>query len=110
MEFSHKFMDNIKTKINKYIQDKEYKKAIKELSELIDKDQDLLNCFILRAEVYYILEEHSKALNDFNKAFKFDSTNKNIGSKIEMIKDILKFQSLNIYEATNLNLDPWLDD
>lgn len=110
MEFSHKFMDNIKTKINKYIQDKEYRKAVEELSDLIDKNKDLLNCLILRAEVYNILEEHSKALNDYNKAFKIDSTNKIIGSKIEMIKDILKFKSLNIYEATNLNLDPWLDD
>jgi hypothetical protein len=56
------------------------------------------------------MEEHSKALNDYNKAFKIDPKDKIIGSKIEMIKDILKFQSLNIYEATNLNLDPWLDD
>jgi tetratricopeptide (TPR) repeat protein len=101
---------DIKTKIKKNIQDKEYAKALKELSKLIDKDQDLLNCLILRGEVYYILEDHSKSLNDYNKAFKMNPKDKIIGSKIEMIKDILKFQSLNIYEATNLNLDPWLDD
>ena len=103
-------MSNIKIKINKYIRNKEFKKALKELSYFIDQDQDLLNCLVLRGEVYYILEEHSKALNDFNKAFKIDPKDKIIGSKIEMIKDILKFQSLNIYESTNLNLDPWLDD
>lgn len=103
-------MDNTESKINKYIQEKEFKKAINELSDLINKGHDLLNNLILRGEVYYILEEHSKALNDFNKVIKIDSKNKIIASKIEMIKDILKFQSLNIYEATNLNLDPWLDE
>lgn len=101
-------MDDIK--INKYIQDKEYTKAVEVLSDLIDNNQDLLNCLILRGDIYYILEEHSKALNDYNKAFKINPKDKIIGSKIEMIKDILKFQSLNIHEATNLNFDPWLDD
>ncbi len=103
-------MASSKKKIKTYIQNKEYTKAIKELSDLIDKGKDLLSNLLLRAEVHYILEQHAKSLNDYNKAFKIDSKNKIIASKIEMIKDILKFQSLNIYEATNLNLDPWLDD
>jgi tetratricopeptide (TPR) repeat protein len=101
-------MDN--NNINKYLQNKEYTKAVEELSTLIDKRQNLLNFLIKRGEVYYIMEEHSKALNDYNKAFKINPKDKNIESKIEMIKDILKFKALDIYSATNLNLDPWLDN
>jgi tetratricopeptide (TPR) repeat protein len=101
-------MDN--NNINKYLQNKEYTKAVEELSTLIDKRQNLLNCLIKRGEVYYIMEEHSKALNDYNKAFKIDPKDKNIESKIEMIIDILNFMAFDIYSATNLNLDPWLDN
>lgn len=103
-------MDNIKVKIDKYIQDQEYTKAIDELTDYIERDIDTINCFILRGEVYYIKQEFAKALNDFNKVLKIDPENKSLNSKVEMIKDILKFQALDIYSSTNLNRDPWLDD
>ncbi len=44
------------------------------------------------------------------KLLKLDRENKLISSKVEMTREILKFQNLDIYESTNLNLDPWLDD
>lgn len=103
-------MDDIKTKIDKYIQNQEYVKAIMELTILIDKDSDIVNSLILRGGVYNIKQEYSKALNDFNKVLKINPKNKIISSKVEMIKDILKFQGMSLYEATNLNMDPWLDD
>ena len=103
-------MDDIKTKIDKYIQDQEYTKVIEELTSLIDKDLKIVNWLILRGDIYNIKQEYSKALNDYNKVLKIDPNNKIISSKVEMIKDILKFQALDIYESTNLNKDPWLDD
>lgn len=103
-------MDDIKTKIDKYIQDQEYTKVIEELTSLIDKDLNIVNWLILRGDIYNIKQEYSKALNDYNKVLKIDPNNKIISSKVEMIKDILKFQALDIYESTNLNKDPWLDD
>ncbi|HAF28666.1 MAG TPA: hypothetical protein DCG75_06420 [Bacteroidales bacterium] len=103
-------MDNIKVKIDKYIQDQEYTKAIDELTDYIERDIDVINCFMLRGDVYYIKQEFAKALNDFNKVLKIDPENKSLNAKVEMIKDILKFQALDIYSSTNLNKDPWLDD
>ncbi len=103
-------MDDIIVKINKYIQDQEYTKAIDELTDCINNNQDTFDCLRLRGDIYYIRQEFSKALNDYNRALKIDLKNKSLHSKVEMIKDILKFQALDIYSSTNLNKDPWLDD
>jgi len=97
-------------KIEKYIQNQEYTKAIEVLTCLIDKDLNKVDWLILRGSIYYITQEYSKSLNDYNKALKIDPKNKIIPSKVEMIKDILKFQALDIFASTNLNLDPWLDN
>ena len=103
-------MDDIKTKIDKYIQDQEYAKAVEVLTSLIDKDLNKVDWLILRGNIYNIKQEYSKSLNDYNKVLKIDPKNKIIPSKVEMIKDILKFQALDIFASTNLNIDPWLDD
>lgn len=103
-------MDDIKTKIDKYIQDQKYVKAIEVLTGLIDKDLNKVDYLILRGNIYNIKQEYSKSLNDYNKVLKIDPKNKIILSKVEMIKDILKFQALDIFASTNLNIDPWLDD
>lgn len=103
-------MDDIKMKIDRYIQNQEYAKAIEVLTGLIDKDLNKVDWLILRGDIYNIKQEYSKSLNDYNKVLKIDQTNKIILSKVEMIKDILKFQALDIFASTNLNIDPWLDE
>lgn len=55
------------------------------------------------------MEKFGDALNDYNKVLKRDKENKIVKSKAEMTLNILKFQNLDIFESTNLNLDPWLD-
>lgn len=97
-------------KIDRYIQNQEYAKAIEVLTGLIDKDLNKVDWLILRGDIYNIKQEYSKSLNDYNKVLKIDQTNKIILSKVEMIKDILKFQALDIFASTNLNIDPWLDE
>lgn len=103
-------MDHIKAKINKYIKNQEYTKAIEELSDLIEEDSKNIDWLKFRGDIYNLNQEYGKALNDYNKVLKIETDNKIIASKIEMIKDILKFQALDIFESTNLNKDPWLDD
>ncbi|MCK5171651.1 MAG: tetratricopeptide repeat protein [Bacteroidales bacterium] len=80
------------------------------LTSIINKDLNKVDWLILRGNIYYIKQEYSKSLNDYNKVLKIDPKNKIISSKVEMIKDILKFQTLDIFASTNLNMDPWLDD
>lgn len=110
MEILHKFMDDIKQKIEKYINNQEYTKALEELTECILNNKDDIELYVLRGDIYYKKQEYAKALNDFNKVLKSEPSDQIIKSKVNMIKDILKFQALDIYASTNLNKDPWLDD
>lgn len=103
-------MNDIKNKIEKYIKNQEYTKAVVEITEQLTNSQNEVDLYILRGDIYYLKQEYPKALNDYNKVLKLDSNNKIISSKVEMIKEILKFQNLDIYASTNLNKDPWLDD
>lgn len=103
-------MGQIKAKINSYIRNQEYTKAIEELTNLIQEEPDSEIWLTLRGDIYNLKQEYSNALNDYNKVLRINSNNKIIASKAEMIKDILKFQALDIFESTNLNKDPWLDD
>lgn len=103
-------MDDIKQRIDKYIKNQEYTRAVEELTEQIANNKKNVDLYILRGDVYNIKQEYAKALNDYNKVLKLEPGNKIINSKVEMIKDILKFQALDIYASTNLNIDPWLDD
>jgi tetratricopeptide (TPR) repeat protein len=103
-------MDRIKQKIKSYINNQEFSKALEELTRLLEKDSGNNDWLILRGDIYYLKQEYSKALNDYNKVLKKESDNKTIASKVEIIKDILKFQAIDIYASTNLNKDPWLDD
>ena len=96
-------MDQLKKKIDKYISNQQYTKAIEELTKLLENDSDNIDWLVLRADIYYLKQEYPKALNDYNKVLKVEKNNKIIASKIEMIKDILKFQALDIYASTNLS-------
>ncbi len=103
-------MEDLKRVVENYIANKEFDKAIDMLSSEINKDDKQLQLLEMRGDIYYTLQKFGDALNDFNKILKIDKNNRIILSKAEMTKQILRFQNLDIYESTNLNLDPWLDE
>lgn len=103
-------MDDIKKRIEEYIYNQEYTKAIKELTRCISNHKNDRILYILRGDIYFKKQQYANALNDFNKVLRLKPDDKIIQSKVEMIKDILKFQALDIYSSTNLNKDPWLED
>ena len=110
MQIMHKFMENFEERIKKNIQDKEYDKALNELAEMLQKYPDDAKWFIIRGDLYYSLQKYSDALNDYNKVLKIESDNQIILSKVEMIREILRFEAVDIFSSTNLNNDPWLDN
>lgn len=109
MQIMHKFMRDLKSIVEQFIEKQEFEKAIELLSGEIKLNPDQIELFELRGEVYYTQQKFGDALNDFNKVLKVDKENKLISSKAQMAKEILRFQNLDIYESTNLNHDPWLD-
>jgi tetratricopeptide (TPR) repeat protein len=102
-------MKDLETEIKEDIRNEEFKKALSKLNKSIDENLNNLELLILRGDLFYALQKFSDALNDYNKVLKIEKENKLIISKVEMIKQILKFEAIDIFESTNLNNDPWLD-
>ena len=102
-------MDDIKQIVNKYIKNQEYTKAIDVLTKEIGSNNELVDLYVMRGDVYNLKQEYAKALNDYIKAQKLNPADTTMKAKISMINDILKFQNIDIYASTNLNNDPWLD-
>ncbi|MBU8891240.1 MAG: tetratricopeptide repeat protein [Bacteroidales bacterium] len=96
--------------VKKLISSKEYEQAVAKLNNLLKENPNEGSWLILRGNVFYLQQKFAKALNDYRKAIKSSPENKILASKIEMIKEILKFQAWDIYASTNLNSDPWLED
>lgn len=95
--------------IDKLVEKKEYDKALSLLNEKLNQNPDQQEWLEKRGDIYYKMEKFGEALNNYNKVIKLNKDNKMVISKAEMTLNILKFQNLDIFESTNLNLDPWLD-
>lgn len=108
MQILHKFMDDLKIEIERLKTEQDFEKAIKLLNERIEQQPEPIELLELRGDVYYLMQKFGDALNDFNTILK-QTENKDVKAKVEMVKQILRFQNLDIFESTNLNLDPWLD-
>lgn len=102
-------MEDLRREVEVLIEKKQFDEAVELLNNGLKDDESNLQLLELRGNVYYTQEKFGDALNDFNKVLKEDKENKAILAKAEMVKQILRFQNLDIFESTNLNLDPWLD-
>lgn len=102
-------MDDLKIEIERLIKELDFNKAVDLLSVNIEENPESIELLELRGDVYQLMQKFGNALNDFNKVIKIDKHNKDVIAKVEMVQQILKFQNLDIFESTNLNLDPWLD-
>lgn len=102
-------MGDLKKEVEQLIQSGKNTQALELINKLIELNDNKEEWLEKRADTYYKLGEFGKALNDYNKILKTNKDNKIIGSKAEMVHTILKFQNLDIFESTNLNLDPWDD-
>ena len=109
MQIMHKFMGDLLMKIEELVKKKSYKEALELLDIQIQKTPGQTSWLTKRGDIYYSMERFGDALNDYNKVIKLDKENKIVLSKAEMTRNILRFQNLDIFESTNLNLDPWLD-
>ena len=103
-------MENIFKLVDQLIEKNDFIRAIDELTKFYLENQDKTQVLIKRGDIYYKLQKYTQALNDYNKALKNDLNNKELKAKVEIISNIIKFQGSDIYAATNLNNDPWLDD
>ncbi|MFP4025220.1 MAG: tetratricopeptide repeat protein [Thiohalospira sp.] len=104
-------MENLFKLVEKLVKEDDYLRAIDELNNLYKLYPGNAEILIKRGDLNYKLQNYSSALNDYNKALKIKGKKtKDIEAKIEIITNIIKYRGSDIYAATNLNNDPWLDD
>lgn len=84
------------------------KLAIKKIGEQIDLKPSI-ELFYERAQLLIKNNQNAKAINDYNKIIKLDSTEHLAKSQIEYLTTILRFNNTDIYASPNTNFDPWLE-
>jgi tetratricopeptide (TPR) repeat protein len=102
---------NLFTLVNQFIEENKYAEAIEQLNKLQKQYPKNGEIFVKRADLFYKLQKYSDALNDYTQSLKYDiKQSDKVKAKIEMITNIIKYQGSDIYAATNLHNDPWLDE
>jgi len=54
-------------------------------------------------------QKFGEALNYLQKIIETDNKNKKALGLMEQLKKILKYQNIDIFGSTNLDMDPWLE-
>ncbi len=63
----------------------------------------------LRAELFVKLQQHHKAINDYNQILSKDKSDQKAIVQLEMLTTILRYNNTDIYSSTNTNMDPWME-
>jgi len=104
-------MENLFTLVDQFIEKNKYTEAIEQLNKLQKQYPKNGEIFVKRADLFYKLQKYTDALNDYNQSLKYDPKHSDeVKAKIEIITNIIKYQGSDIYAATNLHNDPWLDE
>jgi len=88
----------------------------KEIAELIEKVSKLMDekgadsaSLHLRADLYVKMQQHHKAINDYNRILSKNKSDKKAQVQLEMLTTILRYSNTDIYSSTNTNMDPWME-
>jgi predicted negative regulator of RcsB-dependent stress response len=89
--------------------DEEIEALIHELSSRINADSFNSGLLHLRAELYVKLQQHHKAINDYNLILSKNKSDQKARVQLEMLTTILRYNNTDIYSSTNTNMDPWME-
>jgi len=104
-------MENLFKLVDQFIEENKYTEAIEQLNKLHNQYPKKGEIFVKRADLFYKLQKYTDALNDYNQSLTLgDKHSEDVKAKIEIITNIIKYQGSDIYAATNLHNDPWLDE
>lgn len=88
---------------------KEIEELIVELNTFLDEQGFNAEILHLRANQYIKLQQHHKAINDYNLILSKNKSDKKAIVQLEMQTTILRYNNTDIYSSTNTNMDPWLE-
>ncbi|MCW0484915.1 hypothetical protein [Gaoshiqia sediminis] len=64
---------------------------------------------MLAAQNYLSRQEYGQAINCLLKILETDPENKEASVLLEQVREITEYQHRDIFSATNLDMDPWLE-
>lgn len=88
---------------------KEIENLIQKITLLIEENKKNTTLLHLRAELYVKLQQHHKAINDYNLILSKNETDKKAQVQLEMLSTILRYNNTDIYASPNTNMDPWME-
>jgi len=104
-------MNNYFKRVDQLIEKNKFDEALGQLNKFNKQHPEDVDILIKRGDLLYKLQKYTDALNDFNRAVNRGVENtEELKAKIEMITNIIKYKGSDIYAATNLHNDPWLDE
>jgi regulator of sirC expression with transglutaminase-like and TPR domain len=89
--------------------DEEIEELIRKLNKRIQTDGFDSGWLHLRAELYVKLQQHHKAINDYNLILSKNKSDQKALVQLEMLTTILRYNNTDIYSSTNTNMDPWME-
>ncbi|MEE4197127.1 MAG: hypothetical protein V2I54_05745 [Bacteroidales bacterium] len=104
-------MKNLFKLVDQLIGEEKYHEALEQMNKIRDHYPDNAEILVKRGDLWFKLQDYTNALNDYNRSLTYgvEATDE-VKAKIEIITDIIKYQGSDIYSATNLQNDPWLDE
>ena len=91
------------------MENEQYSEAKKLLDDALEEDPENAALLLSRAKLFRQLQNYSEAFNDLQYILKINPNHEEAKNMMELTREILQCQQLDIYASTNLNNDPWLD-
>lgn len=95
--------------VEKHIENEHYAEAKKLLNDALEKNPENISLLLTRAKLFRQLQNFSEAFNDLQYILKIDPNHEEAKNLLNLTREILQCQQLDIYASTNLNNDPWID-
>jgi hypothetical protein len=89
--------------------DEEIENLIQQISRIMDSEEPESALLHLRAGLFVKLQQHHKAINDYNLILSKNKSDQKALVQLEMLSTILRYNNTDIYSSTNTNMDPWME-
>lgn len=102
-------VSNLIEKVKEHMENEEYSEAKKLLDNALNEQPESTVLLLNRAKLFRQLQNFSEAFNDLQFILKIDPEHEEAKNLLNLTREILQCQQLDIYASTNLNNDPWID-
>jgi tetratricopeptide (TPR) repeat protein len=94
--------------LHKLIADDQWISALERIDNLLIQNENI-DVLSLKAEILRKMNRFADSINVYQKLQSIDAENKAYQMQIDLMQSILRMEARDIFECTNLHLDPWME-